>query len=171
MKKIFLVIIILTNVTYCAFTQQEDKLDLIADIQHFSIEDGLSHRAVFRTFQDSQGFIWFGTEYGLNRFDGNKFQVFTKEKHGLASNRINTILEDREGWLWVVEAIYRKVLHISFIHTQTLEVKTIEERFGTQWPVEETLYSIITDKEKNIYFNSRNFISKSDQALPRLLTL
>ncbi len=41
---------------------------------HYQVENGLSHNAVICTLQDKQGFMWFGTMYGLNRFDGYTFR-------------------------------------------------------------------------------------------------
>ena len=54
--------------------------DYIIDIQHYSTKNGLSHRNVKEIFQDSKGFIWVATQYGLNRFDGHRFKVFSKER-------------------------------------------------------------------------------------------
>ncbi len=43
--------------------------------QHYSVEQGLAQSSVFCILQDQKGFMWFGTEQGLNRFDGHKFVV------------------------------------------------------------------------------------------------
>ena len=59
--------------------------DYLANIQYFGIEDGLSHRDVYDIHQDKEGFIWGGTKYGLNRFDGYEFKWYAKEKDGLGS--------------------------------------------------------------------------------------
>ncbi|MDY8135097.1 hybrid sensor histidine kinase/response regulator transcription factor [Aquimarina sp. 2201CG5-10] len=47
------------------------------NVKHYDIFDGLSNNWVSDIFQDKDGFIWFGTQYGLNRFDGKKFKIFT----------------------------------------------------------------------------------------------
>ena len=44
--------------------------------QHLTIDDGLSQSSVYTVFRDSKGYMWFGTEDGLNRYDGYHFQVF-----------------------------------------------------------------------------------------------
>ena len=75
--------------------------DYSVDVQHFTIEDGLSHRTVEFAYQDKRGFLWFGIRYGLNRFDGYDFKWFTKEKHRLQSNSIQKAYEDHHGRLWI----------------------------------------------------------------------
>ena len=45
-------------------------------VQHYSILDGMSQNTVMAILQDKQGFMWFGTWDGLNRFDGYTFEVF-----------------------------------------------------------------------------------------------
>ncbi len=65
-----------------------------AKVRKLSIKDGISNRFVRCAFQDSRGFIWLGTNYGLNRYDGYSFKPFTKETDGLASNLIQNIYQD-----------------------------------------------------------------------------
>ena len=48
----------------------------VVEFQHLTSEDGLSSDSVNFILQDSRGFMWIGTQDGLNRFDGNEFQVF-----------------------------------------------------------------------------------------------
>lgn len=69
-----------------------------------STEDGLSQTMVWQIVQDNQGFMWFGSQYGLNRYDGYKFKVF-KHQPGVASSLsgvyIYSLFKDRSGTLWV----------------------------------------------------------------------
>lgn len=73
----------------------------LINTQHLSIEDGLSNRFVRSIYQDSRGFIWIATNYGLNRYDGYEFTLFTKEEQGLRSNSIYSISEDADSCLWI----------------------------------------------------------------------
>lgn len=136
--------------------------DYVVDIQYFSVEQGLSHRGVNHVFQDSKDFIWVGTDYGLNRFTGHNFQIFSKEKNGLTSNRVGGILEDKEAWLWVIDSENTpNVKNLSFIHTSTMEVKSAEERFGDNWILKnKNIYSIRGDKEQNIFLSTSSGIFK-----------
>ena len=47
--------------------------------RNYQVEDGLSHNSVWAVMQDKQGFLWFGTVDGLNRFDGNSFKIYKKQ--------------------------------------------------------------------------------------------
>lgn len=70
---------------------------------HFSLytgSEGLSQAVVQTIFQDHHGFLWVGTQAGLNRYDGNRFQVFSLQ-HGLRHDWINDLAQDPEGRLWV----------------------------------------------------------------------
>ena len=67
---------------------------------NITIEDGLSHSKVNCIYQDSQGFLWFGTNEGLNKYDGYSFTVFQPDPddpHSISANLIRCILEDSRG--------------------------------------------------------------------------
>ena len=75
-----------------------------SNIIHYSTEDGLSHDGVLCITKDKEGFMWFGTFDGINRFDGHNFVVY-KSKPGdtsnLRNNKIRSLVEDRSGYLWI----------------------------------------------------------------------
>src|SRR5258707_8060417 len=69
-----------------------------------STEDGLSQTMVWQIVQDDQGFMWFGSQYGLNRYDGYKFKVFKHEPgvaNSLSGVYISSLFKDRSGTLWI----------------------------------------------------------------------
>jgi diguanylate cyclase (GGDEF)-like protein len=69
-----------------------------------SVPDGLSQATVNAIAQDGQGFIWFGTQEGLNRYDGYEFKVYEKdsaEPHSLSHDWVWTVYADNVGRLWV----------------------------------------------------------------------
>jgi len=71
---------------------------------HITIEDGLSQSSVQAILQDSKGFMWFGTEDGLNRYDGYHFTVYKTEAgnpNSLSDNTINALFEDSSGRIWI----------------------------------------------------------------------
>jgi ligand-binding sensor domain-containing protein len=72
--------------------------------EHIGREQGLAASSVLSILQDRQGFLWFGTEDGLFRYDG---YVMTVYKHdpldstSLGNNNVFALLEDRSGTLWI----------------------------------------------------------------------
>ncbi len=71
---------------------------------HLTAEDGLSQATVLSIFQDSQGYIWLGTESGLNRYDGYEIRRYSRERgraKGLASDLVWAMDEDSAGSIWL----------------------------------------------------------------------
>lgn len=66
----------------------------------YTAADGLSQAVVQAVYQDRAGYLWIGTQAGLNRYDGAAMTVYGV-RHGLASDRINAIAEDPSGRIWV----------------------------------------------------------------------
>ena len=73
-------------------------------LRNLSIKEGLSQNTVNTVLQDRQGFMWFGTKDGLNRFDGLSLKVFRREfgnPRSIGNNIITTLYEGKDGNLWV----------------------------------------------------------------------
>ena len=80
-----------------------DWLDRV-EFEHLSVEDGLSQSSVNVILQDSRGFMWFGTNDGLNRYDGYEMVVYHADPMGTAGishNTVTALAEDLSGHLWV----------------------------------------------------------------------
>ena len=73
-------------------------------LQHLTTADGLPQGTVHTTLQDSQGFIWLGTEDGLVRYDGHELYRYSHSRtnnNSLPGNFINQVVEDSRHDLWV----------------------------------------------------------------------
>lgn len=69
-----------------------------------SLTDGLSQATLPTIFQDKQGFMWFGTRDGLNRFDGYEFKVFQHDPNdpeSISLNDISSVVQDQDGYIWI----------------------------------------------------------------------
>ena len=69
-----------------------------------STADGMSQTKVNQIVQDDQGFMWFGTQYGVNRYDGYTFKLFVhdpRNSNSLSGVYVNALFKDRDGALWV----------------------------------------------------------------------
>ncbi|MGB8952308.1 MAG: two-component regulator propeller domain-containing protein [Candidatus Aminicenantales bacterium] len=85
----------------CARVYAQDEL---IRFSHISIEQGLSQNTVICILRDHRGFIWFGTQGGLHRYDGYKFKVISYDPNdpsGLRTSNIACLYEDRSKNLWV----------------------------------------------------------------------
>lgn len=71
---------------------------------HISVEQGLSQTVVNCIMQDQLGFMWFGTQEGLNRYDGYNFKIYKRDPqdtNSLANNFIYTIYQSKDGIIWI----------------------------------------------------------------------
>ncbi len=76
----------------------------IVQFEHINLKDGLSQGSVYCVLQDQKGFLWFGTQDGLNKYDGYQFTVYRHDKHNnnsLSDNCINALYEDSNGYVWI----------------------------------------------------------------------
>ena len=73
-------------------------------VRRITTADGLSQTRVGQIVQDDRGFIWLGTQYGLNRYDGYDFKVFVHQPgvvNSLSGAYIFSLFKDRDGILWI----------------------------------------------------------------------
>ncbi|TYR37878.1 hypothetical protein FXV77_00910 [Sphingobacterium phlebotomi] len=71
---------------------------------HYQVDQGLSNNFISCAVQDEDGFLWFGSKNGLNRFDGNQFKIYQSDpsvQNGLESNFIRQLLVYRDHTIWV----------------------------------------------------------------------
>jgi two-component system, sensor histidine kinase ChiS len=96
-RVILLFILILINLPLLAQTKE-------IQFKHLSLKEGLSQSTVLAILQDKEGFMWFGTQDGLNKYDSYQFTVYRhnpQEAHSLSKNEIFTLYEDSQGILWI----------------------------------------------------------------------
>ena len=93
----------------CSLTADAGKT-AIPDMKFRRLDtrDGLSNAQLNYLFQDSKGYVWIGTSYGLNRYDGSRFRTFYSNAHDtltLRSNYVDMIWEDIDGKLWLKQGM------------------------------------------------------------------
>ena len=72
--------------------------------EHIDSRDGLSHNTVFSIHQDRLGFLWIGTDDGLNRYDGYTFTIYRHDPDdptSLLHNTVRGVNEDPWGHVWI----------------------------------------------------------------------
>lgn len=95
-KKQVCLFIIFIFITVLGFSQTTQSYYF----KNLNIEGGLSQNTVNAILQDRNGFIWFGTKDGLNRYDGISIKVF-KNTNGLENGFITCLFEDKDGRIWI----------------------------------------------------------------------
>lgn len=139
-----------------------------------NVDNGLSHNKVNCILQDKRGFIWIGTEDGLNRYDGQYFTVFRNKPNDtttLSGNIITDLLEDENGVLWITTADggftkydyrlaankqFKQFKHIQGNST-TIPVnvinKIIEDKHGYLWLATSGAYVLRFDKKNETFIS------------------
>ena len=72
--------------------------------KHLEVRDGLSHNQINHIYKDSNGFMWFSTASGLNRYDGYEFKIYyhnPNDVNSLPDNLVMSVQEDLQGRLWI----------------------------------------------------------------------
>ena len=98
-KRLFILLVVFLLFGYLSITSSQSDIFL-----RIGTEEGLAPGNVNDIVQDSLGFIWFGTESGLCRYDGYKFVTFVNDKEdstSLSFNNIFSLLMDKNGIIWV----------------------------------------------------------------------
>lgn len=132
---------------------------------NYSINGGLSQSVVNCLFQDSKGYLWIGTQNGLNRFDGESFDVYSyspSDSFSISNNWIYAISEDLEGNLWVgtkggLNKYLRNENHFRRIIYQT----------GYAYDVTQYSYDILCLKDGKVIINTPPVLSVYDPAKGR----
>jgi len=131
----------------------------VLNVDHFTIEDGLSQTSVSCLIQDSRGFLWIGTQDGLNKFDGYSFLNIKNEPsdtNTLSDNSINCIYEDSDKNLWIgtnaglnkYNVYTEKFTHYLFDQDDLNSLR------------EDEVYDVYQDKSGYIWIKTENYLSR-----------
>ncbi|GAB3634913.1 two-component regulator propeller domain-containing protein [Hymenobacter arcticus] len=103
--------------------QAQDATPSEFRFEHITVDQGLSHSDAMAVAQDRAGFIWIGTNRGLNRYDGyglKPYMLAINPRNGLSSNRITALLVGPDERLWVgaerAGLSYYDATHDAFLH-------------------------------------------------------
>jgi len=124
--------------------------------QRLDVKDGLSNRDVNCIFQDSRGFLWFGTATGLNRYDGYEFKqyyAFPGDRKSLSNSFITAIAEDSSGFLWVGTS--NGLNRLDPFTGNVLRLKNDDVKLTNQ-----KITEILVDKENNVWVGTVEGLNK-----------
>jgi signal transduction histidine kinase/ligand-binding sensor domain-containing protein len=109
--------------------------------ERISTADGLSFPIVRDILQDRQGYVWFATDSGLNRYDGYEFTVYKHDPGDPTTSRsdyVRAIYEDRDGILWIgggggLDRFDRRTETFTHVDTRGQVFSIYEDGAGTLW--------------------------------------
>lgn len=142
----------------CTLLAQQHQLKF----DRLSTHHGLSQVSVYSIVQDGQGFIWFGTEDGLNRFDGYAFRIYRHDpldSTSLSNSWIECLLIDSKGTLWV--GTYGGGLNRYNHRTETFQRFKYDPN-NPQTPTNDFVYAIAEDQQGLIWFATEKGLSRLD---------
>ena len=103
-KKINIILILVCIFSCLKISTSYANIRESFNFKNITIEDGLSQSTVETIYQDSKGYIWIGTNDGLDRYNGYEFKHYKHDKYdknSIANNYIVDIAEDKNGYIWV----------------------------------------------------------------------
>lgn len=141
------------------FTGSSQAQKYLRNAENFNINDGLSQNAANCIIQDNKGYIWIGTQDGLNKFDGYRFTVYRgqkPDKTSLSDNLIYSLCTDGDSGLWI--ATQRGLSRYRY--------KTND--FETFKADPDDAYSLYTNSVRTVFTDSRGTLwVKSERGLDR----
>ncbi len=150
-KKLLQLFVVLLSIALASssYAQQRNYL-----FENISIPEGLSNSNVNYIYQDSNGFLWISTADGLNRYDGNRIEIFKNDPNDsttIPTNDCYAIAEDSDGFIWV--GVSNNIIAKYDPKNETFESYRIETAGVT---IISFFYSALLDSKNNLWFGSTN---------------
>ena len=130
--------------------------------QHITTNEGLSHNTITCVFEDREGYIWIGTETGLNRYDGQRVERFTATPKAPGTQHITGIDQDPGGDLWISTqgaGLFRRdhasgaFEHIH--HDPSVQAGLPSDKLNHVLAVNDSILVLCTSNTGAIWFNTR----------------
>ena len=131
------------------------------NFKNITIEDGLSQSTVETIYQDSKGYIWMGTNDGLDRYNGYEFKYYKHDKddkNSIPNNYIVDIIEDKKGYIWV-----STINGLSRIDSDTDEIKNYCSDKNNGNLSDDNLWQILYTTEGKFLVSSINGLNLYDE--------
>ncbi|MBT1701587.1 response regulator [Fulvivirgaceae bacterium PWU4] len=131
------------------FAQQHDL-----NFDHIGVEQGLSQSTVLAITQDIEGFMWFGTREGLNKYDARRVTVYRNDpshKGSVSENSIYSLLTDSRGRVWVGT---RNGLNQYDASTDSFR-RYYPDQISSESQTNNTVTAILEDRNGNLWVGTR----------------
>lgn len=134
------------------------------DFSHLDNSNGLSNNQVECIFRDSRGFMWFGTNQGLNRYDGQNFKIYKHNRNDPASipfDRVTYIQEDSENRLWLQVGGTNYVVYDFKTESFIRNIDSLVVKMGL--PPSPSIVEIDAKKNLYIYYRDKGIYKYNDE--------
>ena len=131
------------------------------NFKNITIEDGLSQSTVKTIYQDIKGYIWVGTDAGLNRYNGYEFKQYKHDeynKNSISHNYIIDITEDKNGRIWV-----STIGGLTRIDTDKDEIKNYYSEKDNGNLLDSNRWRLLTSKEGKLIVFGINGVNLYDE--------
>lgn len=163
MGKRFLIGVGLLYIVFCFQATQAQEFNPV--FRSYSNPQGLSQSVVMTVFQDSKDFMWFGTEDGLNKFDGYNFKVFRydpDDSSSISDNWIERIsLEDSDGNLWMFTA--DRIINVFSLKYESFRKIVPDEHSKGKLLPFQGVFFLVQDKSGNIWISTNRGLFVMDK--------
>src|SRR4030042_3957376 len=144
-------LVLLGLLCFCLFSGINSVLAQSLNFVHYSVADGVSQSEILNIHQDSEGYMWIGTQNGLNRFDGYTFEKYFYEpsdNHSISNNWIFDIAEDPDGNIWLGTKV-----GLDKFDKKTGWFTVVNHRDANSIIPDNFVYGIVAD-ETSVYINT-----------------
>lgn len=156
----FLLIFVITFSV--VFTEDAIGKNKNINFKSLTIENGLSQNSVSSIFQDSEGYMWFGTSDGLNKYDGYNFESYKFDRRSnksIAGSYIADIAEDFEGNIWIATS-----KGVSKIEKESENIKNyFYDKNDTKGISHYNIWNILVDSKGRVWIGTENGLNLYDK--------
>lgn len=160
MKFRILIIALTTLLLLPSMGQAADQVD---QFQKLSLEQGLSQSVVMAMLQDQQGFMWFGTQDGLNQYNGYEFSIFQHaegESNTISGNYVHTLLQDDDDFIWIGTDKHG----LTRFNPRTREFKSFRHHDNDVRSLsDDQVLSLVVDQSGTLYVGTQNGLNRYDR--------
>ena len=152
----FSILVLFSLLGNVLFSQEKIIENRQVKFEHIKNSDGLVHNSVGVSFQDSRGYLWFGTYNGLYKYNGYEFQLYThdsRDKKSLISNRVTEIFEDSSNQLWIGTNLG---LSKYDRNTDSFQNSFFNSANQQQFSLKDEVHTIVEDKSGFIWIGTVN---------------
>ena len=181
MKRFIHIILTLTAIAIACTAEMQAQNDMIT--VRYSTDDGLPSNTVYTTLKSKDGFMWFGTWYGLSSFDGTEFTPYVirrNQKSDIPPRKVINMVEDRRNNIWIrttdnrlyrfdktterFNDMYSELKRVA-PNLRVIKVQTMDNGNTLLYTRDKSLYEVYTDKNNapviKLIYNARHDIDRA----------